>query len=44
MIQGWTPGRYFAWHDVGVNALGALLGLIVLGSLRAVSGDRPARS
>jgi VanZ family protein len=44
VVQGATPGRYFAWHDVGVNALGAALGLGVLASLRAAAADRdPSR-
>lgn len=30
ILQSVTPGRYFAWHDVGVNALGAALGLLVV--------------
>lgn len=40
LIQSVTPGRYFAWHDVRVNALGAALGLVVVAS---VSGTRRAR-
>jgi hypothetical protein len=38
LLQSVTPGRYFAWHDVGVNALGAALGLVVLS---AAVLDRP---
>lgn len=43
-IQSVTPGRYFAWHDVGVNALGAAIGLLVLEAVSAVAATphRPA--
>lgn len=39
-IQSVTPGRYFAWHDVGVNALGGALGLLVLDAVRAAERGR----
>jgi hypothetical protein len=42
LLQRVTPGRYFAWHDVGVNALGGALGLVLVASLS--SGRRPPRS
>jgi hypothetical protein len=43
LIQSVTPGRYFAWHDVGVNALGAALGLLVVVAVGPTRGGSRAR-
>ena len=40
LLQRLVPGRVYDLRDVGANALGALLGLLVLIALRA--GDPPA--
>jgi VanZ family protein len=36
LLQALMPGRYFAWSDVGLNALGGLLGLVLARALRSV--------
>lgn len=30
LLQGWVPSRYYAWGDMGVNALGVLAGTVLL--------------
>jgi VanZ family protein len=40
LIQRFVPGRVYDLRDVAANALGALLGLLVLVALRA--GEAPA--
>jgi hypothetical protein len=37
MLQSITPGRYFAWHDVGVNVLGGTIGLLVIDAVRVAA-------
>ena len=35
LLQAVTPGRYYDLRDVAANALGALLGALVLGAIRS---------
>jgi hypothetical protein len=39
LLQAITPGRYYDLRDVGMNALGAVLGILVLAAVRAGSGS-----
>ena len=43
LLQGVTPGRYYDLRDVGMNALGAMLGVLVLAAVRAGSGSAADR-
>ena len=43
LLQGVTPGRYYDLRDVGMNALGAVLGVLVLAAVRAGSGSAADR-
>ena len=43
LIQGVLPGRYYDLRDVALNALGAVLGALVLAAARARRTVEPAR-
>ncbi|TMA32071.1 MAG: VanZ family protein [Deltaproteobacteria bacterium] len=40
LLQAVTPGRYYDLRDVAANALGAVLGALVLGAVRAAHRPR----
>ena len=42
LLQGWVPGRYYAWGDMGINALGVLAGAVLLEARAPRQGPAPA--